>query len=203
MGRIQLKIETLSHTVCGTWQEIGSWPFPMPGAVFAVSLSPSLWHTMPGLTWEGDKCALMDNAHGSSSSSHLCPSQAVFGAASAWLCGFVALLDDSRAHFLLGRALAYAHTCSRHSLELASWKNNSILREKRASRLVPSSPLLAAALHISTLRLLPLRAGEGDKTISSQRCYFPLNVLSRFHMWMLIARAVDVTTLDLWIEMCR
>lgn len=33
---IRVKIETHSHKVCGTWQYIGSWPFPTPGAAVAV-----------------------------------------------------------------------------------------------------------------------------------------------------------------------
>lgn len=97
--------------------------------------------------------------------------------------------------------LAYAHTCSRHSLELASWKNSSVLRENIYSPVgtfLPSAGSFSA--HIAAFSLLPLKAGEKDKTFSSQQRYFSFKVLSHFHIWLLILKAIDVTDLDIWIE---
>lgn len=120
-------------------------------------LFPSLWHSrVPGLTWEGDKCVLMGGRHqGKGAASQLLslPS-CVWGSLSlaVWAGGVGPVLDDPKAHFLPGRALPYAHTCSRHSLELASWKNNSILREKRGSRVgtsLPSAGSCSAHLQLS------------------------------------------------------
>lgn len=132
----------------------------LPAWMKEPPLFPSLGHSrMSGLTWEGEKRVLMGGRH-------QCPQQ---GAASqllflpvpipscVWgsLCGqdgFVPLLDDPKAHFLPARVLAYAHTCSRHSLELASWKNNSILREKRGSRVgafLPSAGSCSAHIQLS------------------------------------------------------
>lgn len=104
--------------------------------------------------------------------------------------------------FIPCRLLACAHACSRHSLELASWKNNGVLRENLYSLVgtfLPSAGSFSA--HITAFSRLPLRAREKDKTFSSQRCYFSFKVLSRFHIWLLISRAVDVTDLGIWIEM--
>jgi len=135
----------------------------------------------------------------------LCPSRAPLGHPEPGCIGKMVLpLCQEvilKVHLILCSLLAYGHACSRHSLELASWKNNGVLRENIYSLVgtfLPSAGSFSA--HITAFSLLPLRARKKDKRFSSQQCYFSFKVLLGFHIWLLISRAIDVTDLDRWIE---
>lgn len=127
----------------------------LPAWMKGSPLFPSLWHSrVPGLTWEGDKCVLMGGRHQGREqlpSSSSC--QAVFGAASAWLCGQEGL---GLCWMIPKHIFSPAERCHMHTHAAGThwnWQAGKITAssgKREAPVSVPPSPLLAVVLHISS-----------------------------------------------------